>query len=112
MIDTMIFPTNLSPDNLIINSNFTYVFSTNKSIPYQGWKIHISATLDNYQIILDSVTTICLTNDTPFKFINSIEKLFLSFQKRHLKLRLESLLLSTLKTIKPFSIYSMSYIKN
>ena len=82
MIDTMIFPTNLSPDNLIINSNFTYVFSTNKSIPYQGWKIHISATLDNYQIILDSVTTICLTNDTPFKFINSIEKLFFIFSKK------------------------------
>ena len=56
MIDTMIFPTNLSPDNLIINSNFTYVFSTNKSIPYQGWKIHISATLDNYQKILDSAS--------------------------------------------------------
>ena len=82
MIDTMIFPTNLSPDNLIINSNFTYVFSTNKSIPYQGWKIHISATLDNYQIILDSVTTICLTNDTPFKFINSIEKLFFIYSKK------------------------------
>lgn len=82
MIDTMIFPTNLSPDNLIINSNFTYVFSTNKSIPYQGWKIHISATLDNYQKILDSVTTICLTNDTPFKFINSIEKLLFIFSKK------------------------------
>ena len=50
MIDTMIFPTNLSPDNLIINSNFTYVFSTNKSIPYQAWKIHISATLDIYKL--------------------------------------------------------------
>lgn len=82
MIDTMIFPTSLSPDNLIINSNFTYVFSTNKSIPYQGWKIHISATLDNYQKILDSVTTICLTNDTPFKFINSTEKLFFIFSKK------------------------------
>lgn len=26
MIDTMIFPTSLSPDNLIINSNFAYLF--------------------------------------------------------------------------------------
>ena len=46
-------------------------------VPPQGWKIHISACLDNADVILDEVLGYCLPRQIPFKFIRSRQLLLL-----------------------------------
>ncbi|GAB3445839.1 class III lanthionine synthetase LanKC [Streptomonospora sediminis] len=41
-------------------------------LPAQGWKIHVSATLDNAPRILDTVHDYCRDRRIPFKFIRSL----------------------------------------
>lgn len=38
-------------------------------IPEQGWKVHVSATLDNAKAILDRVSRYCLDHELSFKFV-------------------------------------------
>jgi serine/threonine protein kinase len=40
------------------------------ALPEQGWKIHISACLDNAERILDRVLAYCVPHGLPFKFIH------------------------------------------
>jgi len=47
------------------------------SLPPQGWKIHASATLENAEEILAAVWDYCVPKNIPFKFIRSIDFLFL-----------------------------------
>lgn len=54
---------------------YTYVSHENCTIPYQGWKIHISATLENYKIILEKTLHCCLDFNITIKFVNSEEGL-------------------------------------
>jgi len=46
-------------------------------LPVQGWKIHVSACLDNVAEILTAAWKYCIANDIPFKFIRSQELFFL-----------------------------------
>ncbi|MFI9114091.1 class III lanthionine synthetase LanKC [Streptomyces venezuelae] len=42
-----------------------------QSLPSQGWKIHVSACLDNAEAILATVRAYCLEHDVAFKFVPS-----------------------------------------
>ncbi|MEA2222446.1 MAG: putative SapB synthase [Solirubrobacteraceae bacterium] len=46
-------------------------------LPLQGWKIHVSACVDNVEDILAATWTYCIANDVPFKFIRSRDLFFL-----------------------------------
>lgn len=48
---------------------------SNDEIPAQGFKIHISATQLNYQVILDEVFDLCKSNLIDFKYISNREQL-------------------------------------
>jgi tRNA A-37 threonylcarbamoyl transferase component Bud32 len=41
------------------------------ALPRQGWKIHVSATLDNAQELLESVAAYCNEHQIPFKYLPS-----------------------------------------
>jgi tRNA A-37 threonylcarbamoyl transferase component Bud32 len=47
------------------------------ALPVQGWKIHVSACVDNVAEILTTTWTYCVANDVAFKFIRSAELFFL-----------------------------------
>jgi tRNA A-37 threonylcarbamoyl transferase component Bud32 len=47
------------------------------AIPLQGWKIHVSACVDNGEEVLAATWTYCVANDVPFKFIRSRDLFFL-----------------------------------
>ena len=58
------------------------VYHANAStLPQQGWKIHVSATLDNAQDILDVTWDYCIARHISFKFIRSVQLLFLRNSK-------------------------------
>ncbi|MCX5205487.1 class III lanthionine synthetase LanKC [Streptomyces sp. NBC_00237] len=40
-------------------------------LPFQGWKIHVSATLDNAESVLEQVMAYCLPRSIAFKFVPS-----------------------------------------
>ena len=46
-------------------------------VPPQGWKIHVSACLDNAETILEHVLGYCIPRSIPFKFIRSRQLLLL-----------------------------------
>ncbi|WP_406491468.1 hypothetical protein OHB06_08040 [Streptomyces sp. NBC_01604] len=48
------------------------------ALPPQGWKIHVSACLDNAQTILDAVWDYCVPRRIAFKFLPAKETLFLA----------------------------------
>ncbi|MFC7981290.1 class III lanthionine synthetase LanKC [Streptomyces sp. NPDC057336] len=52
-------------------SEWTVLSPPGVTLPRQGWKIHVSATLDNAGHILDVVAKYCLTERVMFKFIRS-----------------------------------------
>lgn len=49
----------------------------NPEVPAQGWKIHVSACLDNAEEILEHVLGYCVPRGIPFKFIRSKQLLLL-----------------------------------
>ncbi|MGT2926739.1 class III lanthionine synthetase LanKC N-terminal domain-containing protein [Streptococcus cuniculipharyngis] len=61
---------------------FTYISMSETAIPYQGWKIHISATLENYQDILTKTMSCCYEEHISFKFINNTKDLLDIFSKK------------------------------
>ncbi|MFF9039775.1 class III lanthionine synthetase LanKC [Streptomyces sp. NPDC014892] len=54
---------------------------TEVRLPPQGWKIHVSACLDNAQSILDEVWNHCVPRGVAFKFLPDLETLFLANAK-------------------------------
>ncbi|MDQ3675218.1 MAG: class III lanthionine synthetase LanKC [Actinomycetota bacterium] len=50
-------------------------------LPSQGWKIHASACLDNAEEILTATWEYCITRGIAFKFIRSVQHLFLRNRK-------------------------------
>ncbi|MDQ3871899.1 MAG: class III lanthionine synthetase LanKC [Chloroflexota bacterium] len=50
-------------------------------LPLQGWKIHVSACLDNAEEILTAVWDYCVPRRVSFKYIRSVEDLFLRNRK-------------------------------
>ncbi|MBT8928124.1 class III lanthionine synthetase LanKC N-terminal domain-containing protein, partial [Lactobacillus delbrueckii subsp. bulgaricus] len=71
-----VVPTNfLGLSREIISRDPHHVFlQINKSaasLPRQGFKIHVSATLQNYQVILDKVYDLSCENNFTFKYISN-----------------------------------------
>ncbi|RXY96234.1 hypothetical protein D8X55_04370 [Malacoplasma penetrans] len=65
-------------------NKFTYVnYKLIDSLPNQGWKIHVSSTLDNYQQILDICINYCLNKNILFKFICNDANFIQTLQKHH-----------------------------
>ena len=50
-------------------------------LPAQGWKVHVSACLDNAEQILAVVTDYCFDRGIPFKFLRSLEVLLVANAK-------------------------------
>ena len=50
-------------------------------VPRQGWKIHASACLDNAEEILATVWDYCVPRRISFKFIRSLQLLFIRNRK-------------------------------
>lgn len=50
-------------------------------LPSQGWKIHVSSCLDNAEEILGAVWEYCIARNIAFKFICSLDMLFLRNSK-------------------------------
>ncbi|WP_285729474.1 class III lanthionine synthetase LanKC [Nocardiopsis sp. ATB16-24] len=48
---------------------WTYVFPEATELPDQGWKIHVSATLDNGDALCNAVWDYCTTRGIPFKHL-------------------------------------------
>ncbi|MGC4806864.1 class III lanthionine synthetase LanKC [Micromonospora sp. DT233] len=51
------------------------------SLPQQGWKIHVSATLDNAERVLDAVWEYCVPRGLPFKFLRGPRTLLMRNSK-------------------------------
>jgi tRNA A-37 threonylcarbamoyl transferase component Bud32 len=51
------------------------------SFPPQGWKVHVSACLDNADKVLTTVWDYCLRHRIPFKFLRGLEALLLANAK-------------------------------
>jgi hypothetical protein len=54
-----------------------YLDFSGSKLPSQGWKIHVSATLNNAQKILDTVSAYCFQERLAFKFVPTLEELML-----------------------------------
>lgn len=50
-------------------------------LPPQGWKVHVSACLDNAERVLDTVAAYCFPRGIPFKFLRSPDILLLNNAK-------------------------------
>lgn len=84
----VIYKTSVLPDqvtnisNYHITRNHNHYFLqfnfSNKKIKRQGFKIHISATMKNYQEILNIIFDFCKNNKINFKYISNLEKLYLN----------------------------------
>lgn len=51
------------------NGVWVHAIPPQSRLPLQGWKIHVSANLDNADEILDKVTETCQTDKVTFKFL-------------------------------------------
>ncbi|SDY91973.1 Protein kinase domain-containing protein [Micromonospora pattaloongensis] len=51
------------------------------SLPPQGWKIHVSACLDNAERVLDAVWAYCVPRELPFKFLRGPRMLLMRNSK-------------------------------
>lgn len=73
------------PENWISNyddsSNWKFYISRNKDIQEQGWKIHISANLDDAQEILNIVGKLLIEKDIPFKHVPDRKSLLIKNSK-------------------------------
>lgn len=87
IIDRDIFPKN-SEKNIFISDKYG-VFSqasfSDDLIIQQGFKIHISATIDNYQAILDIVYQYCKQKKLDFKYISNTKLLEYSISSNALR---------------------------
>lgn len=63
------------------DSIWTYYHIPNVLLPMQGWKIHISATLDEAEQVLECVSNILISLDIPFKHIKSRQVLLDMYSK-------------------------------
>ncbi|MEV3990932.1 class III lanthionine synthetase LanKC [Streptomyces sp. NPDC049837] len=56
--------------------NWVFYHPDGADLPAQGWKIHVSASLDNAQEILDAVWDYCVPRRIAFKFLHGMDALF------------------------------------
>ncbi|MFV0560047.1 MAG: class III lanthionine synthetase LanKC, partial [Enterococcus sp.] len=62
------------------SSYWTYCVNT-IPLPVQGWKIHISSTLEQAQITLDIVSSLLIARNVQFKFVKNMSSLLMSNSK-------------------------------
>ncbi|RMI09701.1 class III lanthionine synthetase LanKC [Cellulomonas triticagri] len=62
-------------------SPWTHYFPAAATLPDQGWKIHVSATPETSDRILDAVFSICVDAGTPFKHLATPSDLVWALQK-------------------------------
>lgn len=65
---------NVSPDYQVIaeeGSVWTYYHVQDAVLPDQGWKIHLTATLEESQELLDKVSEFCIENKIEFKHLKN-----------------------------------------
>ncbi|MGO2237803.1 hypothetical protein IMAU10031_00635 [Lactobacillus helveticus] len=84
-LQNKIFTTDLLPDNIIQSSLFDitrdkkhYFLQFNlsdKKLPHQGFKIHVSCTEENFQSILNTIYNFCIQHKVSFKYISNLENL-------------------------------------
>lgn len=65
----------------IIKTGIYFNVSRNKMLPSQGWKIHVSTTIEDAEEILDITSNILIANRTPFKFLLDKNTLIMTSQK-------------------------------
>lgn len=61
------------PEDWWTRQDAEWLFAAPRSatMPDQGWKVHVSATLGNSQQVLDVVVPWCVAHEVPFKFIRT-----------------------------------------
>lgn len=64
-----------------VDVNWHYFLIHSERMPSQGWKIHVSATLENVQTILDVTSGYCFPHSIPFKCLKSKAELMRSNMK-------------------------------
>lgn len=72
---------NKSNWNSIITDDWHYMMHNSNDLPDQGWKIHISANLEDAQEVLIKVSELLITTKVSFKFIPDFLTLELSYSK-------------------------------
>ena len=55
--------------SLSTGNGWEYVMPPGMNMPDQGWKIHVSATMENAQKLLGDVASYCHASAVPFKFL-------------------------------------------
>ncbi len=63
------------------DDDWHYMLYKNEKTPLQGWKIHVSANINDAQDVLLDVSRFLITNKISFKFIPNIDKLEQSYSK-------------------------------
>lgn len=71
------------PDDWIkvTDEHWSYVAPVRHALPAQGWKLHVSSTLDNAQQVLSIVSSHCFQNSIPFKYTTTPKRLLLKNSK-------------------------------
>ncbi|PKY88682.1 hypothetical protein CYJ57_05070 [Falseniella ignava] len=70
-----IFPDDFNSTELVEHDDFLYYSPPSVPLPRQGFKIHVSCTLENYQQILNTVSEYCYQNALSFKYISTVAQL-------------------------------------
>lgn len=65
----------------MINDDWHYMMYKNCQLPDQGWKIHISANLEDAQEVLKKVSKLLISKHISYKFIPDFQTLELSYSK-------------------------------
>ena len=56
---------------VVPDGEWTYCFPSRPNLPAQGWKIHVSATLDNAAEVLEKTMSYCANRRVPFKYASN-----------------------------------------
>lgn len=67
--------------DVTINDDWHYMIYKAADLPDQGWKIHVSANLDDAQEVLMKISKLLIAKNVSFKFIPDFETLELSYSK-------------------------------
>lgn len=65
----------------VVDDDWHYIMYKEDELPDQGWKIHISANLEDAQKVLTKVSKILIAKHVSFKFIPNFQTLELSYSK-------------------------------
>ncbi|HEX8156032.1 MAG TPA: class III lanthionine synthetase LanKC [Solirubrobacteraceae bacterium] len=61
----------------VLSGDWLFYWPQDPVLPAQGWKIHVSASIDNAAEVLAPIWEYCINRQIPFKFIRSVDLFFL-----------------------------------